>query len=798
MTKITSRDELANAFQESDARLRDAIESIRDGFALYDADELFVYCNSQYRDFYPSIADMLMPGARLEDLARTAYEAGDIRGSFEIVEARIEERLSRYRKGQGNHEQQLKDGRWLLCSDRRTSMGGIACIRTEITEHKRAVVALRESEERYKNLFASAEVSIWNEDFSKVREALDQLRRDGVSDLRQHLGENEQLAWDLAAMVKVNNVNEATLKLFHAKSEEEFLNSIDKSFGPDAIDTFIDELCAIWEKKRNFRSEATFLTLGGEKITAILSMPIPETDKGFENVPVSILDISERKPLEDRLNEAARIAKLGNWIWDEVNDRIMDCSEGFARIYGLTVKEILALDFGELNPLYAHPDDVDWLQKVYTEYRDNPKVYDIEYRINRPDGSLLYVHAIGTPILNEEGQIVRTFGITQDITEHKQLEERLRQSQKMEAVGQLTGGVAHDFNTLLAIIMGNAQLLEDKIEDDTAREMLGSVIRATQRGAELISRLLAFSRRQPLKPMAIDIGELCVRMTVLLRRTLGETIEIDLQIGELSLARADPGQLESALLNLSLNARDAMPGGGKLTIEAENITLSEADMNVHPDGQPGDYAVLKVSDTGTGIPPAVLDKVFEPFFTTKGVEAGSGLGLSMVYGFAHQSDGHITIESEKGHGTTVALYLPLAEEIAEYAQREAADQAVPRGQGETILVVEDEPELRQIIVRQLEGLGYKVLEAPDGPVALTVLADSPEVDLLFSDVVLPGGINGPEIYHQAKGLCPNLKCLFMSGYAATTKELLPEGDNLLTKPFDIADLAQELRSVLGT
>jgi CheY-like chemotaxis protein len=323
------------------------------------------------------------------------------------------------------------------------------------------------------------------------------------------------------------------------------------------------------------------------------------------------------------------------------------------------------------------------------------------------------------------------------------------------------------------------------------------MIRASQRGAELTSRLLAFSRQQPLNPRAVNIGELCMGMTELLHRTLGETIEIDLRREDPSPALADPGQLENALLNLALNARDAMRGAGMLTIEIGDVTLTKADMERHPDGQPGDYVMLKVTDTGLGMVPDVIEHVFEPFFTTKEVGAGSGLGLSMVYGFAQQSGGHVTIESEEGQGTTVALYLPQAKAPAEEAKPESADEAVPKGQGETILVVEDESALRHLAVTQLETLGYRTLQAPDGPVALEVLADSPRIDLLLSDVVLPHGMSGPEIYQQAKEQHPDLRCLFMSGYPVTPEKTLPGGSDLIRKPFSIAELAKRLRSALS-
>ncbi len=423
--------------------------------------------------------------------------------------------------------------------------------------------------------------------------------------------------------------------------------------------------------------------------------------------------------------------------------------------------------------------------------------YEIE--MTYPDGNLRQVEATSVPDFGNDGEVKGFFALVIDITERKAAEDQLRQAQKLEAVGQLTGGVAHDFNNLLAVIMGNAQLLETKLVDDDSRALLGSMITASRRGAELTHRLLAFSRRQPLNPKVIDLGALCAGMVGMLRRTLGETIEIDVSSrGDLWNTLADPGQVENALLNLAINARDAMPGGGKLTIETMNAQSTADELPSDEGEQLGQYVVLQVSDTGTGLPAHVLERVFEPFFTTKEVGHGSGLGLSMIYGFARQSGGHVTIESEEGRGTTVRLYLPKAEAAQADVRQEATEEEMPRGHGEIILVVEDDPHVRELVVRQLESLGYVVQEAMDGSTALDLLTTSSRIDLMLSDVVLPGGMSGTQIYASAGEHRSDLKCIFMSGYAETGDMPLPEGTRLLDKPVDYADLARMVRATLDT
>ena len=337
----------------------------------------------------------------------------------------------------------------------------------------------------------------------------------------------------------------------------------------------------------------------------------------------------------------------------------------------------------------------------------------------------------------------------------------------MEAMGQLTGGIAHDFNNLLGIVIGNLDFLRDALKDrPESRDMAERAIRAALRGADLTQRLLSFARRQRLKPEVIDLNALVATMTDLMQRTLGETIKVESDVaGDLRLARIDPSQMETALLNLAMNARHAMPNGGTLTVETRNVILERRNPGIHEEVLPGPYVMVTVGDTGAGMSSKVLTQVFEPFFTTKPIGEGSGLGLSMVHGFIKQSLGHIAIESDEGVGTKVRLYFPVVADD----RLEVPDKVLPleelRGNGETILVVEDDEEVRAVAVVIIESLGYMVLEAMDGAEALAALDQNEKVDLLFTDMVLPNDMNGAELATETVARRPGIKVLYTSGYS---------------------------------
>jgi PAS domain S-box-containing protein len=398
-------------------------------------------------------------------------------------------------------------------------------------------------------------------------------------------------------------------------------------------------------------------------------------------------------------------------------------------------------------------------------------------------------------------------GMIHDLSDRKHVEEALRESerrlaqlQKMEAVGQLTGGIAHDFNNLLLVISGNLELLEPQLANDDSRTLLKEAQDAAALGSKLTDQLLTFARRRHMDAQVIQLNEQVVGITDMLRRTLGEQVMLSTSLARNIWAmHADVGQLQSAIVNMAVNARDAMPQGGKLVLETRNIVLDADHSDFHPELQPGEYVQLSISDTGSGMPAEVRDRVFEPFFTTKEKGRGTGLGLAMVYGFVKHCGGHVTIYSEVGLGTTINLYFPRVDGGAPRLSARAKEYADPQAR-ETILVVEDDERVRRLTIARLKMIGYEVLEASDGPKAIEILTQDHAVDLVFTDLIMPGGMSGREVAARARELKPGVKVLLTSGYAeelARGEDLEREQLRVLRKPYHQADLAAALREALG-
>ena len=439
-----------------------------------------------------------------------------------------------------------------------------------------------------------------------------------------------------------------------------------------------------------------------------------------------------------------------------------------------------------------------WREHMATLERHEP-FRNFEYSRRDLAGRLRHVSVSGRPRFAPDGRFMGYRGTGTDLTEHHETEERLRQSQKMDAIGQLTGGVAHDFNNVLTVITGTIEILQEGVADQPPLAAIAHLIdEAAERGAEITSQLLTFARRQPLQPGEVDINALVADTCKLLRPMLGEHIEIcSVLASDAWSALADPSQLSSAIVNLAVNARDAMPGGGKLTLETANAVIDEA-ASTDDEIRAGEFVMISVADTGQGIPPDIIDRVFEPFFTTKGIGRGTGLGLSMVYGFVKQTGGTVKVESEAGLGTVVRLYLPRSEGQAS-AKGESAPAVVAPGGQETILVVEDDPLVRGYVIAQLGGLGYKTLIASEAETALALVDQGIEFDLLFTDVIMPGGMNGRELADAVLARRPGMKVLYSSGY---TDEFVHEGrlDSgvaLLRKPYRKSELSQKIREVLA-
>ncbi|MEI4261572.1 ATP-binding protein [Roseovarius sp. D0-M9] len=488
------------------------------------------------------------------------------------------------------------------------------------------------------------------------------------------------------------------------------------------------------------------------------------------------------------------------WDWDIIADTYW-CNENLQLMLGYDAAQM------EPDPEFwesgIHPEDKERVvHGLYAAIEGSASTWAEEYRFLHADGHALTVVDRTFIIRNAEGKAVRMLGSMVNVTADRDMENRLRQAQKLEAVGQMTGGVAHDFNNLLTVILGNADMLTEDLGDRQDLRRLAEMITTTaERGAELINRLLAFSRTQMLAPSLVDVNALLNGIEGMLRRTLPKNIDIAFnRTGRRWKTEVDSSQLESAILNLTLNARDAMPEGGILTIEIANAELDEDDAAREQDVAPGQYVMLAVTDTGEGIPPDVMARIFEPFFTTKGVGGGSGLGLSMVYGFVKQSGGHIQIVSEPGKGTKVKLYFPRSPALEVPADVPEKKNKVVGG-AEAILVVEDDTMVREYLINQLKGLGYRVVGAASGPIAMDLLKQAQQFDLLLTDIMLPDGMNGHQLAETIRKMRPEMKVLFTSGY--TEKAIVDCGRldanvEFLSKPYRRAQLAAKVRKVLDS
>ncbi|MDA9396585.1 histidine kinase [Bradyrhizobium sp. CCBAU 45394] len=541
--------------------------------------------------------------------------------------------------------------------------------------------------------------------------------------------------------------------------------------------------------------------------TFLMHLSVGETKRaGEESIFVGIIhDLTGRERVERELRESA--ARLRAVVDTAVDGVILIDSDGIIlkfnpaceSLFKYHADEVLGENVRMLMPEPYRSGHDGYIRNFVAT--GEKKIIGIGREVvgRRKDGSTFPMD-LSVGEAKQDGSSIFV-GMIHDLTDRKRTEAQLMQAQKMEAVGQLSGGIAHDFNNLLTVIVGNAEhLAEQLVARGDLKRLADDICSAGERGAELTQRLLAFSRKQLLRPVETECSKLVESMHKLLRRTLREDIEISTNFDPaLRQAFADPVQLESAILNLALNAQDAMVSGGRLTISTANASLDVGDHNTHPDVGPGEYIVIAVTDTGSGMPRRVLERAFEPFFTTKEVGKGSGLGLSMVYGFVKQSNGHVTIYSEPGLGTTVRIYLPAVLAKTQSAPLAVEKEVVQSG-SETVLVVEDDPFVRSYAVMSLESLGYRVISAVDGKEALQTLAAAPHIDLLFTDVVMPGGVNGWELAGLARKARPEMRVLLTSGYALETLAAnghVQQGAPILEKPYRKAELARLVREALA-
>jgi PAS domain S-box-containing protein len=565
---------------------------------------------------------------------------------------------------------------------------------------------------------------------------------------------------------------------------------------------------------RNYRDggEPKIIGIGREVLgrkrngaTFPMDLSVGEALEEGEPIFIGIIrDLTERKAAEKALRESAERTRavvetaVDGVILIDAFGNVLVFNPACERLFGYAAREVVGQNVRMLMPPpYRQGHD-----SYIANYRrtGEAKIIGIGREVTglRKDGSMFPMD-LSVGEAKQEGESIFV-GVIHDLSSRKRTEEQLAQAQKMETVGQLSGGIAHDFNNLLTVILGNAEALALRLKArEDLRHLADNIANAAERGAQLTQRLLAFSRRQMLQPTAVDCNALVDTMQVLLHRTLREDIDLRVRTAAHPVfALVDLAQLESAILNLALNAQDAMPRGGTLTLAIEEIELDADSLSPAGDVRAGRYVSIGVTDDGTGMNSDTLARVFEPFFTTKEVGKGSGLGLSMVYGFVKQSNGHVTIYSELGLGTSVRLYLPVAETHENAAPRPLETPLHSSGD-EAVLVVEDDPFVRSHVIGSLESLGYRVMVAGDGREALTMLQGGARPALLFTDVVMPGGINGWQLAEEARRIAPGMKVLFTSGYPqeslASRGQVDPDA-RILTKPYRKAELARRVREAL--
>ncbi len=666
---------------------------------------------------------------------------------------------------------------------------------------------LTQTERRYERIFHGIPVPIWELDFSQAWEGLHDLRCSGISDMPRYLAENPDTVRRLMSRVVVTDANAATLRQFGARSKGQFDDWFARDLVPSAIHCATQQLQAIVQGREALLSGTIVSTaLDGRELSVVLAVMIPQAEHGYESIPVSALDVTSAVQLRRREEELALIlASAGEGIFG------MD-TEGRCTFVNRAALEMLGYrDQSELLGREMHSqihhtcrDGTDVPREacpIHRSCRESTAAFLDNELLWRRDGTCFSADYRSYPMVRD-GVVVGTVVTFTDVTERKEREAQLVHAQKMDVVGQLTGAIAHDFNNLLTVILTNLRVLEDKLGpagDAEITEILDDATSAGKDGAALTRRLLAFSRMQPLEPQWMDLDIFIDHTCRFLRRVTGDDIELVVQRTDGPLpVHVDRQQLENVLLNLTINARDAMPNGGRLTITTRRHHIASDDTSSHDGLSPGKYVVVSVADTGVGMSTEAVRRAVEPFYSTKPMGKGSGLGLSTALGFAQQSGGDLTISSTPGEGTAVSLFLPEAATSATDGRTDEMSREAPAARG-TVLVVEDNVRVRRLARRCLSSLGYRVLEAENAAVAVQVLEREPEVDLLFTDLVMPGDMDGRALARWVLEHRPEVKVLLTTGFqdearaAQADEAALP----LLTKPYTKDQLQQAIRDVLG-
>jgi len=631
-----------------------------------------------------------------------------------------------------------------------------------LAETKEAGSALNESERRLKTTFEYAGIGIVNVDL-----------------MGNFLAVNDSFA-DFVGRERNALTGTPYKNITHPGDYEHHLAAI-KAMLAGTMDVYADEM-------RCIRPDDD---IAWANVTTVM---VKNEDGSPDYFTTFVLNVTERKKIEAHYRDLIEMSP--DAIYIHRDNKIIFANQKAVEMYGAENREALI----GISPYdFLRPDEREIAYERSRNMLSDGNFMPLkEFQHTTLDNRLIDIEATGRSVMFDGQEALLTYA--RDIGPRKEMQNRLAQAQRLEAVGQLTGGIAHDFNNLLAVFVGNAEILQSMIGDDElVNKSVDAIIRAGDRGSSLTSRLLGFSRQQTLSPASTNISDQIAGLEDLFRRTLGETIDLRVSRSDtLWPAMTDPHQFENALINLAINARDAMPGGGMLVIETANTTLDETFVNQQEDVAAGDYILIAVSDTGSGMPPELVEKVFEPFFTTKDVGKGSGLGLSMVYGFTKQSNGHISIYSEPDQGTTIKMYLPRSRESAAMSGIEGQYSGHRIG-SERILVVEDDAGVREVPVNILTDQGYQIVEASNGEEAINHLENGPAFDLLFTDIVLPGGMNGVDIATRAKQIQPGIKILFTTGYAESAiveRGHLDPSEVLVNKPYRRAELLEKVRSII--
>jgi PAS domain S-box-containing protein len=752
LTELRRREKEAS---EQAANLESILENIEQGVVLFDSELRIVAYNRRLSEWLQFDVERDVRGVPYEAIVREFAERGEYAPEDKDAAIATRMRLVQSRERFAG-ERRREDGRIVAVTFNPLAAGGGVMTYTDVTEARNREARLARSEENFRYLFQNSPLPKWVYSIETL----------------QFL-----------------EVNQAAISTY-GYSREEFLAMTLKDIRPEEdVERLMQWMQSPWPHNlqaidwRHRRKDGTIMDV---------DLFLKDIDFGGCAARLSVtIDITARKDAE---RETERIFQTSHDLIHVTDSygKFVRVSPSATAVLGYQPEEMLGRGAWE----FIHPEDLDAARNAMQEARQGRAGGKFRCRYVHKDGHL--VSLVWSSVWSERDR--RHYFIGHDMTDHDRTEEQLRRAQRMEAIGQLTGGVAHDFNNILMIILANVEALEeDENLDPRLRDRLSGIGNATGRAAELTRQLLAYSRKQALRPQRTDINELVATTGKLLRRALGPGIDIETDLArDLWNAEIDGAQLESALVNLAVNARDAMPNGGRLLVETANTTLDEDYVEQNPDAVAGDYVMLVVSDNGMGMAPDVVGRAFEPFFTTKEVGKGTGLGLSMVYGFIKQSNGHLTIYSEVGNGTTVKLYLPRSRAAPQTA---AAPRRVPMlGGSERILVAEDDPDVRSGLVRQLQSMGYEVSEAADCSAVLAELDAAPQpYDLLLTDVIMPGTMNDKALADEVGRRWPMTKIVFMSGYtedAISFEGGLSSGVLLLTKPFGKRDLAAMIRRTL--